>query len=173
MSASRTTRRVLATAVATVAVLGSAALPAAAATQGHGHGHGTTGKHSTVMISKVQYDSPGVDDRSNRSLNGEWVEVKNTGKKTVDLRGYTLTDKQGNRYRFRSLKLDGHASVKVHTGKGKDSLHDVYQGRTDHVWDQRDSATLRNDQGRILDSNSWGKAKGHDKGHKGTRHGGR
>ncbi|WP_330294630.1 lamin tail domain-containing protein [Streptomyces sp. NBC_00503] len=174
MSASRTTRRVLATAVATAAVLGSAALPAAAATHGHGHGHGTTGKHSTIMISKVQYDSPGRDDRSNRSLNGEWVEVKNTGKKTVDLRGYTLTDQQGNRYRFRSLMLDGHSSVKVHTGKGKDTLHDVYQGRANQVWDQRDSATLRNDHGRILDSSSWGKAKGHDKGHKqGTRHGGR
>ncbi|MDJ0382244.1 lamin tail domain-containing protein [Streptomyces sp. G-G2] len=165
MSASLSTRRVLATVVASVAVLGSAALPAAAATGGHGHG--TMAKHSTIMIGKVQYDSPGRDDRSNHSLNGEWVEVKNTGKKAVDLRGYTLTDKQGNRYHFRGLLLGGHASVKVHTGKGKNTLHDVYQDRTSYVWDHRDSATLRNDHGRILDSRSWNLGKG------GTRHGGR
>ncbi|MER5731771.1 lamin tail domain-containing protein [Streptomyces sp. NPDC002138] len=159
MSASRTTRRVLATVVASAAVLGAAALPAAAADgRDHGrHGHGMTGKHSTIMIGKVQYDSPGRDDRSNRSLNGEWVEVKNTGKKPVNLRGYTLTDRQGNRYHFRNLRLDGHASVKVHTGKGKDTAHDVYQDRTNYVWDHRDAATLRNEHGRILDSQSWGR----------------
>ncbi|WP_330335431.1 lamin tail domain-containing protein (plasmid) [Streptomyces sp. NBC_00536] len=156
MSASRTTRRVFATVVASVAVLGTAALPAAASTGGHDHGHGT-GKHSTVMIGQVQHESPGRDDRTNRSLNGEWVEVKNTGKKPVNLRGYTLTDKQGNTYRFHGMTLAGHSSVKVHTGRGKNTAHDVYQNRTHHVWDKRDSATLRNDHNRILDSKSWGK----------------
>ncbi|MET9699603.1 lamin tail domain-containing protein [Streptomyces sp. NPDC006529] len=156
MSASRTTRRVLATVVASVAVLGSAALPAAAASADHGRGHGH-GKHSTVMIGEVQYDSPGRDDRTNRSLNGEWVEVKNTGRKPVDLRGYTLTDREGNSYRFHGLTLAGHSSVKVHTGKGRDTAHDVYQNRNHYVWDKRDAATLRNDHQRILDSKSWGK----------------
>lgn len=182
MSASRTTRRVLATAVASVAVLASAALPAAAADghgrgHGHGHGHGTMDRHSTIMIGEVQYDSPGRHERTNHSLNREWVEVKNTGKKAVDLRGYTLTDKEGNRYRFRGLVLGGHSAVKVHTGKGKDTLRDVYQDRTNYVWDQRDAATLRNDHGRILDSQSWGhKGNGHGKGKgkgKGHSRGGR
>ncbi|MEU9420037.1 lamin tail domain-containing protein [Streptomyces sp. NPDC051000] len=166
MSASRSTRRVIATLVASVAALASAALPAAA--DGHGRDHGATGKHSTITIGKVQYDSPGRNDRSNRSLNGEWVEVKNTGRKSVELRGYTLTDKQGNRYRFRGLLLGGHSAVKVHTGKGRNTLRDVYQDRTNYVWDQRDSATLRNDHGRILDSKNWGPGKG-----RGAHHSGR
>ncbi|MFI5983360.1 lamin tail domain-containing protein [Streptomyces sp. NPDC051555] len=158
MSASLITRRALATVVASVAVVGAAALPAAAAAGGNDHDRGhSTGKHSTVMIGKVQYDSPGRDDRSNRSLNGEWVEVKNTGKKPVNLRGYTLADRQGHTYRFHNLTLAGHSSVKVHTGKGNNTAHDVYQNRTDYVWDKRDAATLRNDHKRILDSQSWGK----------------
>ncbi|MGI5447281.1 lamin tail domain-containing protein [Streptomyces sp. CA-243310] len=166
MSASLNTRRVVATLVASVAALASAALPAAA--DGHGRDHDSTGKHSTIAIGKVQYDSPGRNDRSNRSLNGEWVEVKNTGRRAVELRGYTLTDKQGNRYRFRGLLLDGHSTVKVHTGKGRNTLRDVYQDRTNYVWDQRDSATLRNEHGRILDSKNWGPGKG-----RGSRQGGR
>ncbi|MER5777002.1 lamin tail domain-containing protein [Streptomyces sp. NPDC002039] len=157
MSASLNTRRVVATLVASVAALASAALPAAADGHGHGRDHDSTGKHSTIAIGKVQYDSPGRNDRSNRSLNGEWVEVKNTGRRAVELRGYTLTDKQGNRYRFRGLLLDGHSTVKVHTGKGRNTLRDVYQDRTNYVWDQRDSATLRNEHGRILDSKNWGR----------------
>lgn len=54
-----------------LAVVGVVALPASAAGH-HGRPH-----HQTVYLSDVQYDSPGRDDRSNRSLNGEWVEVTN------------------------------------------------------------------------------------------------
>ncbi|MFF3991524.1 hypothetical protein [Streptomyces sp. NPDC001601] len=34
--------------------------------------------HSDVVISQVQYGSPGRDDRSNRSVNKEWVDVTST-----------------------------------------------------------------------------------------------
>ncbi len=152
MSASRITRRVVATALASGALLAAAALPATAA--GHDRHHGF---RSAVVIGQVQYDSPGRDDRSNRSLNAEWVEVRNTGRHAVNLRGYTLSDRDGNRYRFDNLRLNGRSSVRVHTGIGRDTRTDVYQDRRNYVWDNRDTATLRNDRGRVIDTKSWGR----------------
>ncbi|WP_327281599.1 MULTISPECIES: lamin tail domain-containing protein [unclassified Streptomyces] len=151
MSASLATRRVVSAFLAAGALVGAAALPAAA--DGHQRGH--RAPQSSIVIGEVQYDSPGRNDRSARALNGEWVEVRNTGRHGVNLRGYTLTDRQGNRYRFNDFRLDGRSSVKVHTGKGRDTSRDVYQDRRDQVWDERDSATLRDNRGNVLDSNSW------------------
>lgn len=156
MSASLNTRRIVAAAAAAVALIGAASLPAAADGRHDGR-HDGNDRRSSIVIGQVQHDGPGRDDRSNRSLNAEWVEVKNTGRRTVNLRGFTLTDKQGTRYRFEGLRLDGRSSVKVHTGKGRDSSHDVYQDRRNHVWDGRDTATLRNDRGHVIDTRSWGK----------------
>ncbi|MFB7051928.1 lamin tail domain-containing protein [Streptomyces vinaceus] len=152
MSASLATRRVLSAFLAAGAVVGAAALPAAAA-DNHGRDH--RGAKSSIVIGDVQYDSPGRNDRSARALNGEWVEVKNTGRGSVNLRGFTLTDRQGNRYQFKDFRLDGRSSVKVHTGQGRDTRHDVYQDRHHQVWDERDSATLRDNRGNVLDSDSW------------------
>ncbi|WKV76598.1 lamin tail domain-containing protein (plasmid) [Streptomyces sp. PCS3-D2] len=72
-----------------------------------------------------------------------------------NLRGYTLTDQQGNRYRFPDFRLEGRSAVKVHTGRGRDSRHDLYQGRTRQIWDDRDTATLRDHRGGVVDTESW------------------
>ncbi|MDX3533038.1 lamin tail domain-containing protein [Streptomyces sp. MB09-01] len=157
MSASLATRRLLAAALAAGALVGAAALPATA--DDHRRDRHS---HSALVIGDVQYDSPARNDRSNRALNREWVEVKNTGRKAVNLRGFTLTDQQGNRYRFNHLRLDGRSSVKVHTGNGRDTHRDVYQDRRHQIWDERDTATLRDDRGRVVDTESWGRRGHHD-----------
>ncbi|WP_405959394.1 lamin tail domain-containing protein (plasmid) [Streptomyces sp. NBC_00868] len=149
MPASLATRRTLAGLLAAGALIGAAAVPAAA--DDHRPDH--RGPHSSIVIGDVENAGRG---RDNRALNSEWVEVKNTGRHSVDLRGFTLTDKQGNRYRFHGLRLDGHSSVKVHTGHGRDTRHDVYQDRRHQIWDERDTATLRDNRGNIIDTQSWG-----------------
>ncbi|MET8297597.1 lamin tail domain-containing protein [Streptomyces sp. NPDC005180] len=153
MSASLTPRRTLAAVLAVGALIGAASVPAAADDHRHGH-HGA---HSALVIGDVENAGRGHD---NRALNSEWVEVKNTGRHSVNLRGYTLTDQQGNRYRFRDFRLDGRSSVKVHTGNGRDTHRDVYQDRRRQIWDERDTATLRDNRGNVLDSQSWGR-RGH------------
>ncbi|MEU9163480.1 lamin tail domain-containing protein [Streptomyces sp. NPDC048424] len=156
MSASLATRRALSAALAAVALVGAAALPAAA--DDHRRDRNT---RSSIVIGDVQYDSPARNDRSNRALNREWVEVKNTGRGAVNLRGFTLTDQQGNRYRFAgNFRLDGRSSVKVHTGQGHDTRRDVYQDRRHQIWNERDTATLRDNRGNVLDTESWG-GRGH------------
>ncbi|MFI1651547.1 lamin tail domain-containing protein [Streptomyces avidinii] len=158
MSASPATRprRLLAAALAAGALVGAAAVPAAAHDDDR---HGHRGRHSSIVIGDIQHDSRG---RDNRALNREWVEVKNTGRNAVNLRGFTLTDRQGNRYRFDHLYLDGRSSVKVHTGSGHDTHRDVYQDRHHKIWDERDTATLRDNRGNVIDTESWGRRGHHD-----------
>ncbi|MBT2393917.1 lamin tail domain-containing protein [Streptomyces sp. ISL-1] len=153
MSASRTARRIAATALAAGALLSAVALPASAHDNNRDH-H----QQSRVEISDVQADSPGRDNGTNRSLNAEWVEITNSTRRSVDLDGWTLRDEDGNRYRFDDVRLAGRATVRIHTGAGRDTRTDLYQGRRTHVWDNHsDTATLRDDRGRTIDTESWGR----------------
>ncbi|MFI6060968.1 lamin tail domain-containing protein [Streptomyces sp. NPDC051286] len=155
MSASRTVRRIAAAAVAAGSVVAAASMPASADSD-HGYGHGRHQPYSNVVLGDIQYDSPGRDDWSNRSLNREWVEVTNTGRRAVDLDGWSLTDQSGNLYRFDDLRLPGRATVRVHTGRGYDTRQDVYQGSRDYIWSNyADKATLRDNRGRTVDTHSW------------------
>ncbi|MEU2392631.1 lamin tail domain-containing protein [Streptomyces sp. NPDC007369] len=152
MSASLAARRALAALLAAGALIGAAALPAAADDYRREH----RSARSSIAIGDVQHDGPGRYDRSSRALNREWVEVKNSGRRSVNLRGFTLTDRDGNRYRFGDFRLDGRSSVRVHTGQGRDTHHDVYWNRRHKVWDERDTVTLRDNRGNVVDTESWG-----------------
>lgn len=44
----------------------------------------------------------------------------------------------------------------MHTGVGRDSRTDVYQDLRRYVWDNSDTATLRDAHGHKVDSKSWG-----------------
>ncbi|MFI9242645.1 lamin tail domain-containing protein [Streptomyces sp. NPDC053086] len=195
VSASVTRRRVAAAVVAATAVVGAVALPASAADRGHGRsdhsdqsgrwdhsdhsghsdrwGRSDRSDRSEVAISGAQYHASARYDRSNASLNKEWVEVTNYGGGTVNLDGWTLSDEDGHTYTFRHYRLGDHQSVRVHTGAGRDRKNDVYQDRHQSVWDSdHDTATLRNDHGRFIDATSWGyDHRGHrDGGWHGGRH---
>ncbi|MEU6987303.1 lamin tail domain-containing protein [Streptomyces sp. NPDC046324] len=149
MSASSTARRIAATALAAGAIVSAVALPAAA----HDHDDRRAPK---VEISRVQADSPGRDNRSNRSLNAEWVEITNNSRHSVNLDGWTLRDSDGNRYRFDDYRLAGRATVRIHTGEGRDTRTDLYQDRRNYVWNNdRDKATLKDHRGRTVDTESW------------------
>jgi hypothetical protein len=150
LSTSVTARRVAAAAIAAGALVGSASVSASAAEPRFERSH--------VEISRVQADAPGFDDRSARSLNAEWVEITNSGRRGIDLDGWTLSDRQGNRYTFNHYRLAGRSTVRVHTGYGRDTSRDLYQDRRNEVWDNRsDAATLRTERGRFVDSVSWGR----------------
>lgn len=153
---SRFTTRLTATAVTAGALLVTAALPASAAGQHRGQHHP---QRSAVVLGAVQYDSPGADNGSARSLDSEWVTVTNTARKAVSLTGWTLTAADHHRtYRFRQLRLAGHASVRVHTGSGRNTARDVYQDSRTYLWSNvADTATLRDARGHVVDSKSWGR----------------
>lgn len=163
-SSTVTARRLSAAALAAAAIVGAVALPASAADHARPD-------RTKVEISAVQYDSPGRDDRSRRSLNKEWVELTNTSRRTVNLDGWTLKNEDGDTYTFNHYRLEGRATVRIHTGRGHDTDSDLYMDRHNEVWDNHsDTATLRNDHDRFIDNASWGHHR--HGGHDGRHHGG-
>jgi hypothetical protein len=153
MSAASTSRRIAATVLAAGAVVSAVALPASA--------HDGDRRHrqdARVEISAVQTGDRDRGHRSNRALNAEWVEITNNGRRPVDLDGWTLRDRDGNRYRFDDYRLAGRSTVRVHTGMGRDTRTDLYQDRRHSVWDERsDKATLLDRRGHTVDTESWGR----------------
>jgi hypothetical protein len=118
--------------------------------------HAATAATPSVRITLVQYDSPGRDDLSNRSLNAEYVRITNTGRLGVALQGWRLRDASDHVYVFGRYGLAAGASVTVRTGQGTDSAIYRYQGRSAYVWNNdRDTAILRNAAGGIVDSCRW------------------
>ncbi|MFG2721247.1 lamin tail domain-containing protein [Streptomyces sp. NPDC048416] len=144
----RSISRIAALALAAAGLATAAAVPATAVAR--------PTPHSPVVLGAIQYDSPGHDDRSQRSLNAEWVTVTNTGRGTVNLKGWTLTGRSHQPYTFHYLRLGAHQSVRVHTGKGRDTGRDVYQDRHDYVWDNHaDTAILRDHHKHTIATKSW------------------
>ncbi|MGW6455981.1 lamin tail domain-containing protein [Streptomyces sp. NPDC055078] len=110
----------------------------------------------SVHLYRVYYDSPGKDLRSNASLNGEYVQIRNTTRAAVSLKGWTVTDKANHKYIFGAYTLGKGKTVTVRTGKGKDTAANRYQNRRAYVWNNdRDTATLRKKTGARVDTCSY------------------
>ncbi|WP_374928127.1 lamin tail domain-containing protein [Kytococcus sedentarius] len=115
-----------------------------------------------VMISQIVYDSFGAtkDDYSNRSLNAEYVVLKNTTSRTQTVTGWTLRDKTGFTYRLPATTIPAKGSIRIFTGKGTNTNAKGsttpgkrYWGKTSYVWNNTgDTATLRNKAGKSMDS---------------------
>lgn len=107
-----------------------------------------------VKIVEIYYDSTGADTGTNKSLNGEWVKIGNTGTTTKILTSWTLRDADKHVYTFPTFRLrPGHA-VKIHTGKGKNTAWNLYWGSKKYIWDNSpngDIATLRRKDGTRAD----------------------
>ncbi|MGP4003648.1 lamin tail domain-containing protein [Streptomyces sp. 8N706] len=146
---SRTARTLTTTALITGALMTAAVLPASA--------HEDHRRLRGVEIGQIQYDAPGPDRRANRSLNGEYFTVVNNGRRSVQLRDYTVSDRDGNTYTFDRLRLGSGQEVTVYTGHGRDRWLQRYQDSDYHLYDNnRGRLTLRSDQGDRIDQCRWG-----------------
>ncbi|MFF3836638.1 lamin tail domain-containing protein [Streptomyces sp. NPDC001930] len=107
----------------------------------------------SVHLYKIHYDSPGSDRGANTSLNGEWVQIRNTTGAAVNLRGWTLTDATNHKYTFGNVVLGKGKIVTVRTGRGTNTSANVYQNRGWYVWNNdRDTATLKKSNGARVDT---------------------
>ncbi|MEU4164791.1 lamin tail domain-containing protein [Actinoplanes sp. NPDC026670] len=112
-----------------------------------------------VRFTKLYYNSPGTDTRTNASLNAEYVQVTNRGTTTVTLTGWTIRDKSGHTYKLSGTLPAGHSRI-VHTGRGTDGRpngHRYWQSGN-YVWNNTgDTATLRTDKGATVHTCTWGR----------------
>lgn len=126
----------------------------------------TTPAHAAtprVEITTVYYDSPGSDNRSNASLNAEWVRLTSRRTFTVNLRGWSLRDRANHVYTFQSdFRLRPGATVVIHTGRGTNTSTHRYWGSGSYIWNNTgDRASLRNSSGTTVDACTWGDGRGY------------
>jgi hypothetical protein len=121
-----------------------------------------------VQITRVWYDSPGSPDfGANSSLNGEYVQIKNTTKKAVTLKGWTVRDttkRSDHVYTFGAFLLGAGKTVTLRTGKGTNGATNRYWGRSGgtyaYIWNQTsDTAYVRNTAGKLIDSCAYNSAR--------------
>ncbi|PRY31536.1 lamin tail domain-containing protein [Pseudosporangium ferrugineum] len=122
-------------------------------------------KAGDVQFSKIQYNSPGTDSGSNKSLVAEWVRLTNKTSRTINLKGWTVRDASGKVYTISGdYRLGARKYLYVHTGKGTNGRPDSqhrYWNRTGYVWNNGgDTAYLRTNTGKSIDSCKWGKGSG-------------
>ncbi|MET8454476.1 lamin tail domain-containing protein [Streptomyces sp. NPDC005209] len=109
-----------------------------------------------VTIYHVWFDSPGSDNRSNTSLNGEWVQIRNTSRSAISVNGWILKDASNHKYVFPNVKIGAGKYMRIRTGKGTDTASNKYQNRRAYVWNNTsDTATLTKASGAKVDSCSW------------------
>jgi Lamin Tail Domain len=107
-----------------------------------------------IQIVGLRCDALGDDTKN---LNGEYVVLQNTSRKSVVLAGWRIQDRGRNHvYTFPAgFKLGPNAVVRVHTGEGRDKPGDLYWNQGSSVWNnppEGDTATLRNRAGTIKDT---------------------
>ena len=114
---------------------------------------------SGVRIWRVAYAPVRVlsDTGTNKSLNAEYVQIKNTGTTSRSLKGWTLRDESRHVYTFGSFTLGAGKTVTVRTGTGTNTSATRYWNKAWYVWNNSggDSATLRNAGGAGVDTCSW------------------
>lgn len=119
----------------------------------------------TIQIVKIYYNSPGSPDNgANASLNGEWAQLKNTTRRAINLRGWTLRDKTNRSdhvYTFGPFTLGAGKVVTVRTGRGSNTATTRYwgrggQGTFSYIWNQTsDTGYVHNPAGKLVDSCSY------------------
>jgi micrococcal nuclease len=104
-----------------------------------------------LRIEQVHADAEGPDDEN---LNGEWIDIQNTGLESIPLAGWSLRDAESiNRYAFPATTvLDPGARLRISTGCGVDDAGHHYWCSDGPIWNNRgDVAFLLNPDGKMAD----------------------
>jgi ABC-type glycerol-3-phosphate transport system substrate-binding protein len=110
----------------------------------------------SVTFTRIYFDSPGSDNRSNTSLNAEYIRIHNNTSKTIQLKGWTIRDKASHVYTFTYGTLPKGTTVYVHTGhgtNGKPNWWERYWQSGNYIWNNDgDTATLKDPSKKTIDT---------------------
>jgi hypothetical protein len=130
---------------------------------------------AAVEIETVRFNAPGPESGTNDDINEEYVFIRNTGERRVNMRGWKLHDSgKEHVFRFGDLTLGSGDYLYVHSGKGKegqgagcssgvgggcDNFYSFAWDQEDYVWENPgDTATLRRRDGSVASRCSYGRA---------------
>jgi endonuclease YncB( thermonuclease family) len=106
-----------------------------------------------VRIEQINSNAVGEDEKN---VNGEWVLLKNIGKKQIQLAGYILQDESNNQYTFPNYILKENSTVTIYSGKGLSSSEKLYWGKNFPLWNnESDSAILFDSKNKFVDYKTY------------------
>lgn len=82
-------------------------------------------------------------------LASERVQIRGLGEGALSLTGWRLTDEDGNEYIFPQITLFANGAVDVYSGAGVDTVVALYWRSGQSIWDQGETATLLDDEGKV------------------------
>jgi len=90
-------------------------------------------------------------------LNDEYVTLKNTGDRLIDMTGWSLSNKLNDAFTFPDgFDLPGGATVTVYTGCGVNTTTELYWCSPHPVWaNNSDRAVLKTASGTIIDQYAY------------------
>lgn len=102
-------------------------------------------------IVKVHFNPAGGDRPGGYSR--EYIQLRNTGTKTLNLSGYVIRDSGPQSFRFPSgFKLAKGKTVTIRSGKGRSTATTLYWGKKSYIWNNTgDIARLYSSSGRQLE----------------------
>lgn len=106
-----------------------------------------------LMITRIYYDSPGTDTRTNASRNAEYVLLKNTTRARINLNRWTVRDRANHVYTFGASYLAAGATVVLRTGGGTNTAATRFWNSGNYIWNNdTDTAYVRSPAGTAVDS---------------------
>lgn len=105
-------------------------------------------------IVKVHFDPPGKDYAKNSLYNQEYIQLKNTGSKTLTLSGYVIRDNGPQKYTLpKGTTLKPGKTLTIRSGTGKNSSSTLYWGKKSYIWNNTgDTARLYDAKGKKLET---------------------
>jgi micrococcal nuclease len=95
--------------------------------------------------------NPDADGKDTENINGEFVTIRNNGKKDLNIGGWTIKDSSTSIYEFYGYILRQQSSLTLYSGKGKDGNGRLYWGSDVPVWNnEHDSFYLRDKDGLLV-----------------------
>ncbi|MFG1664357.1 lamin tail domain-containing protein [Streptomyces sp. Y7] len=147
--------RILATTAVTAGTLAALAAAPAQATE----------YSSALKIRGIQYDAPGSDSNNCRTGNTdeEYLTIKNySSGTTVNLKGYVVKDKAGNRFTFTAnhhLQPGDYVKLRGGNGTDSDTNNVVYRDNCNFMWNNdKDTIYLYKPSGAGADSHAYTKS---------------
>ncbi|MGW4753002.1 lamin tail domain-containing protein [Streptomyces chartreusis] len=147
-------RMFVTTALATGTLAALAAAPAQA-----------TEYSSALKVRGIQYDAPGSDSNSCSTGNTdeEYLTIKNySSGTTVNLKGYVLKDKAGNKFTFTAnhyLQPGDYVKLRGGNGTDSDTKNVVYRDNCNFMWNNdKDTIYLYKPSGAGADSHAYTKS---------------
>lgn len=95
---------------------------------------------NSIIVADTQVDA---DKNDNQNLTNEWIEIKNTTDKNINLKGWSISDESNNVFTFFQSKIiQPNKKLRLITGSCENSSTQV-------CWNRKDYAVWNNDKDTI------------------------